>query len=183
MIQPDWRYGYTTRCHLLLDLDNTCESKAIKLSQLIMLSWPEIGDCLVVRSSMGKPHPGLLTRRGYNVTMHNYGESYHLIFDNMIGYNKCVKIIYALVGFGILNRAYRYVRQFRGDMTLRTSGRNLPYDLEPPPKPRAFVRNNHTVRHDGLILEYLHVLSLSWMLWPGPSQPSHLAETSPMISI
>ena len=96
--------GYTTRRHLLLDLDNTTLSKVIKLARAIMTQWAKVGDCLIC----------LTSRKTYVIKTDYYGDntpftkrrsdSYHLIFDNGIGYNLCVKVCEALAALGALER-------------------------------------------------------------------------------
>ena len=157
--EPDLIIGYTTRRHLLLDLDNCSQEKARRLALLIMAAWPEVGNCLIVLSSPAplcvelryswNNWPWIRTRRS----------NYHLVFDNQVGYNKCCRICACLAGVGVLNRDYVKLREFRGDMTLRVSSAPLSTGLKPRPLPRNLIVSGHTRRHDGLIFQYLRFSS------------------------
>ena len=49
--------GYTTREHLILDLDNTSLIKVIDLACKLMYDYPEIGKCQIMQSSQEKGEP------------------------------------------------------------------------------------------------------------------------------
>lgn len=155
---PNPVLGYTTRRHLLLDLDNTSLSKVTKLARAIMDGWAKVGDCLICRSS----HKDYFVRTEYYGDNRPFtkrrSDSYHLIFDNGIGYNLCVKICEALAALGALERDYVKIRKFRGDMTLRTSPTVLMADIKPPPAPVHMIYNDQTKREDGYIWQYLSFL-------------------------
>lgn len=147
--------GYTTRRHLLLDLDDTSLEKARRLAYLIMGEWPEVGDCLILRSSEAPLKVRL--RYSWNnwpwisVTRH----SFHLVFDNIIGYNKACRICETLAGLNTLERDYLRIRTFRGDMTLRVSETNLSTGVKPPPEPVEYLFNTIHKGSDGMIEDYL----------------------------
>jgi hypothetical protein len=147
--------GYTTRRHLLLDLDNTSEDKVNWLANMIMDEWPEVGDCLVLCSSESPLQVELKyswdNRPWIRVTRSNY----HLVFDNIIGYNKACKIIETLEGLNILQRDYSKIRAFRGDMTLRVSEAALSTGVKPAPKKVMWILQMGNKMHDRMIDEYL----------------------------
>ena len=153
--EPDLIIGYTTRRHLLLDLDNCSRDKACRLAVKIMDAWPEVGECLVVLSS-----PAPLTvelRYSWNnwPWIKTTRSNYHLVFDNQVGYNKCCRICECLAGLGVLNRDYVKLREFRGDMTLRVSSAPLSTGLKPRPQPVIWLTNRFTDHSDGYIQQYL----------------------------
>jgi hypothetical protein len=133
--------GYTTRDHLLLDLDDTTLSKVSRVVKLIMERWPETGDCLVLLSSE-KP---MSTRIKYSWNntpyMERKGSSYHLVFDGRIGWNKAAHICETLAGLKILQKDYEKIRSFRGDMTLRVSGALLSTGYKAPPYCVVGIKN------------------------------------------
>jgi hypothetical protein len=133
--------GYTTRQHLLLDLDNTNERKAIKLQGFIQRSWPEVGTALLVQTRADRTEVDI----GYKHLPHPvpvilvYHGSYHLVFDNFIGYKRATDIILALVNLNILPQAYADIRKFRGDMTLRISKKVGKDDIAMVPRPVCYL--------------------------------------------
>jgi len=117
--------GYTTRDHLLLDLDDTTLGKATHVIQLIMNRWPEVGDCLILISSSKPQRIELRYSWNNSPYMKREGDHFHLVFDGRIGWNKCCHICETLAGLKILEKDYEKIRTFRGDMTLRVSGATL----------------------------------------------------------
>lgn len=153
--------GYTTRRHLLLDLDNTTLTKVEIIARAIMRQWPKVGDCLIMESS-AKPLKLLVIYKPLHHPEHKIvANNYHLIFDNQIGYNLCCKIINTLAGLGILNKDYEKIREFRGDMTLRISPVTLSDGEKPAPIPRTYLKNSACARRDGRILLYLKLWKLA----------------------
>lgn len=159
--------GYTARDHLLLDLDKTTQSKAHQLAKLIMREWPVVGDCLLVRSSytQSTTTPRMI-RRGFP-TITKKTASYHLVFDNLIGYNKFVHICETLAAFSILERSFLRMRYFRGDMTLRVSLVYQTDGVKEAPIPIMRIHNNWTAKHDHKIDSYLAILRISQGLFSG----------------
>ena len=160
--KPNLNIGYTTRRHLLLDLDKTTLTKAAALVRLIIRDYPEVGDCLILRSSEGD---GRISTKhdNYQRPYHKLdGDSFHLVFSGDIGYNKCCRIIEALAGCYILNKDYVKLREFRGDMTLRISPQHLSTGkIKPAPVCVAGVLNKK-YRGDGEgIADYLRVSGIS----------------------
>lgn len=153
--------GYTTRSHLLLDLDETSLPDVTALAKMIMQSYPDVGDCLICESSTpsktsylkyddkGIPHERLVY------------QNYHLVFDAPINYERCVHVVDALVALDVLNPEYRDIRMFRGDMTLRISKKTLSHRTIPNPKPIAYLENHaHAVTY-GNIKKYEKALELT----------------------
>jgi hypothetical protein len=133
--------GYTTRSHLLLDLDETSYYDVVRLARIIMRNYPDVGNCLVVESST----PSIRTYLKYDdkgVPHERLAyQNFHLVFDSPVGYDRCVAIIDTLVELNILAPEYKQIRMFRGDMTLRVSQKILHHRIIPAPKPRKLLAN------------------------------------------
>jgi hypothetical protein len=170
--------GYTTREHLLLDLDETSEGRAAALAQMIIESWPCVGDCLVVESSTpsqisyikyddkGIPHEKWVY------------QNYHLVFDSLIGYDVCLKIIDTLVDLDLLNPEYKQIRMFRGDMTLRVSAKWLHHRIIPSPIPVNAVTNTEIPFMAGGVARYLHMLHIGRIMsWLNPASSLETQKT------
>ncbi|GAI76497.1 unnamed protein product [marine sediment metagenome] len=146
--------GYTTRRHLILDLDNTGLDYAISMVSTIMAEWPKVGDCLVLRSSTTVDQVRLAYNKwGRPLVIHDR-PNYHLVFDNLIGYNSATRICRVLAGLGVLEEDYDKIREFRGDMTLRVSQATLYAGLKPVPEEAAYIENPRAQRSDGYIGRY-----------------------------
>jgi hypothetical protein len=151
--------GYTTRSHLLLDLDETSTDRAAALAKLIIQSFPDVGDCLVVESSTPSKRSYLkYDDRGIPHERWVY-QNFHLVFDANIGYERCVAIIDTLVDLDILNSEYKQIRLFRGDMTLRVSPKWLQNRIIPRPKACMHIHNVETPFNYGGIDKYLKTLA------------------------
>ena len=147
--------GYTTREHLILDLDNTSLHHVLGLANILMNEYPEIGNILIMRSSKQEKEYGTRIDR-HGIPRHNFRkECFHLITDNIIGYNRCVHIINTLVDLGILETAYRRIRMFRGDMTLRVSPMILSTGIKAAPEPIICIIRHKKRSEISGILEYL----------------------------
>ena len=146
--------GYTTRRHLILDLDNTGLDYAIRMAGLIMENWPTVGDCLVLRTSELRDQVRLAYNKwGRPLVIHDR-PNHHLVFDNLIGYNTAARICRTLAGLGVLEEDYDKIREFRGDMTLRVSPATLYAGVKPVPREVAYVHSSHVDYSDGYIGEY-----------------------------
>lgn len=152
--------GYTTRSHLLLDLDETSLPDVTALAKHIIDSYPDVGDCLIVESSTpsktsylryddkGVPHERLVY------------QNFHLVFDAPMNYERCLHIIDALVALDVLQPEYKDIRMFRGDMTLRISKKILSHRIIPNPEPVTYLENNkHCFTYEN-ITKYLRMLAL-----------------------
>jgi hypothetical protein len=146
--------GYTTREHLVLDLDNTSLSKVIGLVCQIIYDYPDVGKCQIMQSSAEK---GLqftrITKKGIP-RLHLPKACYHLIFDNRIGYKRCMHIILTLVDLGVLDQQYKRIRMFRGDMTTRVSPMVLSDTVKEAPEPIMQILNIYNSHADGMIKVY-----------------------------
>lgn len=144
----------------MLDLDDTTLHKVLWLSKQLMKTYNKVGDCLIVQSSSGDNRKTLK----YTSTSKPYltfnRPSYHLIYDNKIGYNLCVRIIQGLANLGIIESSFIFMRNFRGDITLRTSPTIQTGDIKPIPHPVEYVPNPYTKRSDRCIRDYLHFLNI-----------------------
>jgi len=157
--------GYTTRLHLLIDLDNTTLTKAIKLCTLIIEQYPKIGSALICLSSE-KPYRQWLryTSTARPLIVRSL-PSYHIIFDNVVGYNLCCRILETLAGLDILNEDYAKIRDFRGDMTLRISPAICTDEVKLMPIPKAYIRNHRCRKHDGMTIQYLKMLKIMYHMF------------------
>ena len=152
--------GYTSREHLLIDFDNCSLIQVFKLTMMLISEYPEIGDCLIVKSSVSSK-PYVLEHDDRGIPKIKWlKDNYHLIGDNNIGYNKCCKIIEVLANLGIINEEYVRIRKFRNDMTLRISSVIQTTNIKQSPNPIIHIHNNKSSRHDGLINEYLNLLDI-----------------------
>ena len=150
--------GYTTREHLILDLDNTSLHHVLGLANILMKDYPEIGNVLIMRSSKQEKEYGTRINR-HGIPRHNFRkECYHLITDNIIGYRRCVEIIFTLVDLGILESAYKRIRMFRGDMTVRVSPMILSSGIKEAPICMRFLENPYNPVSQGKIKDYLGLL-------------------------
>lgn len=139
--KPDWVVGYTTRNHLIIDLDNTSHYKVRCLVKLLMQQYPEIGDCLILRSSQNTykekwnypvlQNPKLITVR----------DNYHVVFNNKLSYEECCKIIENLAYLGAINEDYVNIRNMRQDMTLRVSEIVNTFNVKPKPQFTEYIEN------------------------------------------
>lgn len=148
--------GYTTRRHLLLDLDNTKLPKAVSIVNMVMDEWPEVGDCLILNSS--NVRDTLNVRYSWNGAPYHKreGSNYHLVFDGLIGWNKAAHICETLAGLRILEKDYEKIRTFRGDMTLRISPAMLSTGLKPAPVCVCAIKNKRYGGSGSGIFDYLN---------------------------
>jgi hypothetical protein len=152
--EPGLILGYTTRRHLLLDLDNTGLDYALRIVSLIFREWPEVGDCLVLESTTQPDQVRLAYNKwGRPLVIHDR-PNYHLVFDNLIGYNQAASICRVLAALGVLEEDYDKIREFRGDMTLRVSHAVLLEQVKPVPREAAYSINMRANHSDGYIGEY-----------------------------
>lgn len=146
--------GYTTRRHLILDLDNTGLDYAVRMVRLIMNEWPRVGDCLVLESTTQPDQVRLAYNKWGRVLVIHDRPNYHLVFDNLIGYNAAARICRVLAGLGVLEEDYDKIREFRGDMTLRVSPAYLWEQTKPAPREAAYIYNVYLTRPGNYIREY-----------------------------
>jgi len=138
--------GYTTRSHLLLDLDETSLYDVERLAKLIIKNYPDVGDCLIVESSTPS-FTSYLKHDAHGVPHERWTyQNFHLVFNATIRYERCLAIIDDLVDLDVLAPEYKQIRLFRGDMTLRVSEKVLHHRIIPSPRPLKMVR--HRTRHD-----------------------------------
>jgi hypothetical protein len=111
--------GYTTKEHLLLDLDKSRSLFATeRLVRMIQKDYPEVGDCLISQSSY---------------------DGFHCIFDNRLSWSRIMAISRTLTGLGIVNRNFTKVRSFREDLTLRISSIDRGREKSEAPKPAEII--------------------------------------------
>lgn len=157
--------GYTTRDHLCLDLDNSSTYKAVHLARLIIENWPIVGDCLLMLSSPGSGKM-VLKGNGEGITTETIDrDNYHLIFGNIIGYDKTCDIIECLASCDVINEAYVRIRKMRNDMTLRVSPSILTDKIKPAPSMIAYIGNGKTEKNDGMIEVYLDFKDAVIQFW------------------
>lgn len=149
--------GYTTSDHLLLDLDNTSYTKARKLAKLIMKEFSMLGDCVIMRSSTRKIYDMKIYKPCEQVQQLTIRDNYHLIFSEKIGFDQCCNIIEVLCEFGILDKDYKLIRSFRGDMTLRVSGTQQTVGYKPAPEFVEYLINPRHEKKGKGIEEYFNL--------------------------
>ena len=111
--------GYSTRQHLLLDLDKSHSTHStIRLIKMIQKDWPCVGDCLISESSW---------------------DGFHCIFDDKLSWFKIMEICRVLQGLKILNRDYIKVRTFREDLTVRVSSIDRGEEKSEAPIPKIML--------------------------------------------
>jgi hypothetical protein len=164
--EPSLIIGYTTRRHLLLDLDNTSLGKACGMARHIMHSWPEVGSCLIVLSSSRPVKLELRYSWNNRPWIRVTRDNHHLVFNNYIGYNKIATICETLGVLNVLEGSFIKMRKFRGDLTLRVSPSILSTGVKPAPRPVVGLSNPKSTREDGAIEEYLRILGLCRDLSP-----------------
>jgi hypothetical protein len=119
-LKPSAIGGYSTRKHLILDLDGSKSvSKAVKLVRLIQAEYPDVGSCLICESSPFK---------------------HHAIFNARLSWGRILHICRALTGLGALDKNFIKVRSFRQDLTLRVTAIARSLGDHEAPVPVAFVR-------------------------------------------
>ena len=164
--KPEPTIGYTTRYHLLLDLDNTTLEKTRMLTRMIQKQWHKVGDTLILLSS-NRAYQELLIHRPMRLPMLvRRLSNYHLVFDNLVGYNFSCKLIKVIAYLGILNRDYIKIRLFRGDMTLRCSPVVLINSIKPVPRIVDYIHNPYVKKSDGYIWDYIKFLHAVTSLYP-----------------
>jgi hypothetical protein len=87
--------------------------------------------------------------------------SFHLIFDNSIGFNSCIKIQSLLAQLNVIQYEHIALRKNMGDMTLRVSSVAQTDGIKPAPEPLGVIKNLNCVRHDGNIRQYLILLGFA----------------------
>ena len=168
---PGLILGYTTRRHLLLDLDNSTVTKTVSLVRQIMREWPKVGDCLILRSSVGRSLLYIRYSRMGRPLLIYKRDNFHMVFDNGIGYNLCCRICRVLAEIGILNRDYVRIREFRGDMTLRVGPANLIKGFKPIPSYVCYVVNKFGTKRDGYTSVYADALRIARDLFSTDHDP------------
>lgn len=155
-VQPCWNIGYTTREHLCIDLDNTSKRKVFGLVELIMQYYPCVGHCLILKSSSPSFKYVVKYVHGEGIKMLTTRHNFHVIFDNIIGYDECCHIIETLAHLGVINEEYIRIRRFRNDMTVRVSKTVLLDTVKEAPTPVAYVQNGMEKKRGEGIDRYLN---------------------------
>jgi len=111
--------GYTTREHLILDLDKTHNLFATeKLIRMIQAEYRDVGDCLISESS---------------------NDGFHCIFDDRLSWSRIMQISRTLTGLGVVNRNFTKVRSFREDLTLRITSIDRGLERSEAPRPTVIL--------------------------------------------
>lgn len=155
--KPSWVFGYTTRNHLIIDLDNTSYFKVSKLVDMLMRNYPEIGHCLILQSSTSK-----MIEVEYLTPLAEYRKktirnNYHAVFNNFVNYEYCCNIIEALAILGAVNADYVNIRKMRQDMTLRVSKVVNKESIKKPPLVMHFVINPYAKKQEDGIYLYMQL--------------------------
>ena len=146
--------GYTAREHLLLDLDDTSLPKIVALTVMLLENYPELGHCQIMQSSREKGASFTRINKKGIPRLHLPKPSYHLIFDNDVGYKRCWEIVQTLIDLGLQPRAVRQIRARRRDMTLRVSPSVYSTGIKPAPEPIMQILDIYSNRSDGRIKDY-----------------------------
>jgi len=182
--KPNIVMGYTTRRHLLLDLDKTTLTKVMLLARLIQQFYIKVGDALIIISSVGTYKQRIrYTKYGRPLVVRSL-DNYHVVFDATIGYNSCCRIISTLAVLGILNRDYLKIRTFRGDMTLRISPMVCLSGIKPMPYPMWLLQSKHLYKRGGNIDKYLSALRNAYAMWTKQRfcfEPLSLFQRNPLL--
>jgi hypothetical protein len=125
--------GYTTRDHLLLDLDTAFVSKALSIAHMVIHDYPDVGNCLVLQSS---------------------AHGFHHVYGARLGWSRIVHVTETLAGLHILNADYMKIRKFRHDLTLRINTVDRGKGVQPEPNVICTVPNYGNPCMSG-IMEYL----------------------------
>ena len=141
MNKPDWNIGYTTRNHLCIDLDNASYYKVRSLVNLLMCSYPEIGDCIIMQSSTVNQIERWIYPVQQQPRKQVKRDNYHVIFNNFLLYETCCRIIETLAFLGVLNEEYIRIREMRNDMTLRVSKTVCVEYTKPKPVFIEYIQN------------------------------------------
>lgn len=164
-VRPDFKFGYTTRNHLLVDLDDTTLRKTLVICRMLIKEYPELGDCLITLSSEKKDSLDYVYFPAHKPKPKRVGNSYHLIFNNTVGFNKCYQIIRVLAGLSIIEWNHGHLRKYYRDMTLRTSHRITMEKVEPPPTPLIYIFNQNSTKNDNRIHDYYALLKTSYKVF------------------
>jgi hypothetical protein len=147
--------GFSTQDYFLLDLDNTTYEKVFRLSKMLIKEYGLIS-ALICRSNNNQEVTYI-----NNCLRKETEGSYHVIFSKKIGYERICQIIETLTEFGILEKDYLQIREWRGDITLRVSPDNS-LEYRPIPRPIKYInrwKNKKDYMHDG-ISQYLNCLTV-----------------------
>lgn len=147
--------GFSTQDYFLLDLDNTSYEKVYRLSKMLIKEY-KLKSALICKSSSNHEITYI-----DNCLRHETEGSYHIIFSKKIGYEKICQIIETLTVFGILEKDYLQIREWRGDITLRVSPDNS-NEYRPIPRPIKYINRWGTktdFANDG-ISQYLNCLGV-----------------------
>lgn len=167
--------AYSTSQHLCIDLDGAHLSQVEGIAKLIQTEYSEVSNCLIVKSSDAVVVHKRHELYPWLTISETHRESYHLIFDGEMSYEKCMNIITTLAGCDVLNKQYLFVREWRGDMSLRVSRKLTIQRDAPPPQPVKFIRGRQQYSRTHMIDYYLATLStynpsaLNFILSPVPT--------------
>jgi len=142
----------------MIDVDVTTPYKALGLAKLLMEHYPEVGNCLIMRTHEDRhvldQVPRYHTFRGLVFWRSNF----HLIFGGMIGRDNVFAILDMLAGLDVLDQTFIDIRRDRGDMTLRINAMRFLDRARPAPEFYQFLLNvRYPFGGDG-IERYLHYL-------------------------
>lgn len=154
--------GYSTRLHLLLDLDNTTVSKSILLTKDIIRLYPYVGKALILQSSTRSLLETWLYIPERTIRKVRKQDCYHVVFDNKIGYNTCDRILRELTGLQVFSKIADKLRGLRRCMTLRISPKIKRDGIDPCPMPLILLDNIYTSKVDSMIEVYLQYLRMAY---------------------
>ena len=146
--------GYSSRHHLLLDLDNTTPYKAIKLTEWILSKWKDLHACLLMISSTQDDIGIFYMVRDGNVLPHVSVRRWniHAIFDGWQSTKQVRRRMTTLSDIGVISKVYHDISKFRNSMTLRISSKLAEDRYRPVPAYLTYLGNPEP---QGGIAEYL----------------------------
>ena len=158
-------FGYTTRRHLLLDLDSKTFKQAVFIAKSITDTY-DLGDCLILLSSQKKEEFGIRYVQNEVQVYHIRPHSWHLVFDKFKSWNYLQKVVYDLADLGIVEESFKEVREWRGDLTLRISPKLPKVSYMPIPVAYIYADDDYTMRgYYGIMTYAMHLANFAQFLY------------------
>lgn len=134
---PDCILGYSTDWHMLLDLDKIDLWRAQRITASLIKDQPWLGCGLVLQSS---------------------ASGFHVVFDEPAEWDRLLSLTDLLSELHIVNRQYRTLRHWRGDLTLRISPKVGSKSIAEVPTAKCYVHSAVKCCHAHGIATYLECL-------------------------
>jgi hypothetical protein len=150
-------FGYTTRRHLLLDLDNKSLKQAIFITKSVTNTY-DLGDALILISSQKEEDFGIRYIQNEVQLYHIRPYSFHVVFDKYKDWQYLQKVISTLAELGVVEESFNEVRTWRGDLTLRISPKLPKVPFSPVPVYYVYSSDNYHGRGNYGIMDYYMTL-------------------------